>query len=118
MGRRRKITESELKQKLADILCVDSVDGLLWNYEPRNFKSGDKVICIKSNRNPYANEEIIFGQEYTVASYWQGNLYVKGYLKLEYCRVSWDDDSFELKKEVEIIDTTYEDVTNQNLLQI
>ncbi len=111
-----KISESEFKRRLANILCVDSVDGLLWNYEPKNFKAGDIVICVSSMRNDYVNEEIIFGKEYSVGWYSRGNEYRKGHLQIEGCRVFWDDDRFELKGENEIIDVEFEDITEQKQL--
>ncbi len=106
----------DIKDKIADILCVDSVDGLLWNYKPKNFKKGDKVICLYAMQNYYVNEEIISGQEYIVGWYDKGNEYVKGHLQIEGCRVFWNDDRFELVSDNKIEDVEYTDITNQKHL--
>ena len=109
------MNKENIKQKIADMLCVDSVDGLLWNYKPKNFKVGDKVICLYPHQNHYVNEEIIFGQEYIVGWYDKGNCYKKGHLQIEGCRVFWDDDRFELVT-TDAVDVEYVDVTQQKLL--
>lgn len=105
--------KDRLKKRLENILCVDSIDGLLWNYEPRNYKVGDEIVCIESMQNGN-REEIIAGNKYIVAWYDKGNPYRKGYLQVEGGRgVFWDDDQFELVTQNKIEDIECIDVTNQ-----
>jgi len=75
-----------------------------YDYKPRNYKVGDKIVCIKPCQNHYVNEEIVLGQKYIVGRYDKGNTSRKGYLQIKGCRVFWDDDDFELVEESETID--------------
>ena len=105
-----------MKYEIDNIPRIDSIDGMLWSYEPKNFKKGDRIICLHPHQNHYVNEEIVGGQEYIVGWYDKGNMYVKGHLQIEGCRVLWNDDRFELVSDNKIQDIDYTDVTNQKLL--
>jgi hypothetical protein len=117
----RPLNKEQIKQKIADMLWVDSVDGLLWNYKPKKFKKGDIVVCIIGNppvpNNGFSNE-FIEGQLYKVFSYEydESNLFVKAHVKIEGSSQYWEDDKFELASENKTEDVEYTDVTNQKLL--
>lgn len=104
------------KQEIQDALGVDDADAILWNYEPRNYKFGDEIICIDGMKNNYVNEDVILGEHYIVGFYDKGNIYKKGYLQIKGCRVLWNDDRFELVSQNKTEDVEFIDLTNQNKL--
>ncbi len=111
------MNSERIKQKIADILFVDSIDGLLWNYKPKNFREGDKIICVEGCKNHCVGEEVIEGNIYTAHNYYKGNYYKKNYLTVKEGKgVKWNDDHFELSLENKIEDVGYRDITNQKLL--
>lgn len=69
------------------------------SYEPRNFKPGDKVICIKAGDNKFTGEKIELHEQYEVELYQNGNAFVKAQVILKGCKTIWSDDRFELPKE-------------------
>lgn len=117
----KPLNKEQIKQKIADMLWVDSVDGLLWDYKPKNFKKGDSVICMIGNppilNNGFTNE-LIEGNIYKVFSYEydKSNVFVKAFVKIEGSSQYWEDDKFELASENKTEDVEYTDVTNQKNL--
>lgn len=81
------------------------------DYEPSNFKRGDVVTALCDEFNPYVNEEVVKDEEYSIAEYCVGNRFKKNYLRLEGCKVFWDDDTFILKENCLVVkgQTTFPD---------